>query len=346
MTLEEIAKLAGVSTSTVSRVIHNHPQVTPQTATSVRSVMDAANFKPSRRTRRKPESPAPAKTATSAMLLIIGTPSPGSATGFERLLKGVSTQAAETDIDLEIQFICPTDTRGASLNLQHTDGILIHGDPPAPQLQRRLERIPTVWLMANRVRPAWGDQVLPDNTAIGELAAAYLTGRGHRELAICSIGWDSWSMEVRSRAFCRAARDAGARAVSIEPGRDQSDQATDLHAAAGRLVDELLAVDPRPTGLFIAEDRQVVPIATALASHGLSTGSAGHFEIISCNNEPSHLMGLNPQPATIDIQAELIGQRGVEQLRQRLETPGSHGRVRTLIEPIVVEAVPHVRPCN
>ena len=57
MSISKVAKLAGVSSSTVSRVINNHPRVAPETAQSVRRAMHTLNYTPSdRRPGPKPAS--------------------------------------------------------------------------------------------------------------------------------------------------------------------------------------------------------------------------------------------------------------------------------------------------
>ena len=42
------------------------------------------------------------------------------------------------------------------------------------------------------------------------------------------------------------------------------------------------------------------------------------LSLVSCNYEPSLLSGLYPTPTTIDIHAEVIGRRAVDQLAWRL----------------------------
>ena len=49
MSISKVAKLAGVSSSTVSRVINNHPRVAPETAENVRKAMRALSYTPSDR---------------------------------------------------------------------------------------------------------------------------------------------------------------------------------------------------------------------------------------------------------------------------------------------------------
>ena len=62
------------------------------------------------------------------------------------------------------------------------------------------------------------------------------------------------------------------------------------------------------------------------------------MEIVSCNNEKPYLVGLHPKPIEIDIRAESIGRRGVEQLIWRLEHPKIVERIVTTIEPFIVPA--------
>jgi LacI family transcriptional regulator len=46
LTIRQIAKLAGVSRSTVSRVLNNHPNVRPETRERVLHVIDQTGFQP------------------------------------------------------------------------------------------------------------------------------------------------------------------------------------------------------------------------------------------------------------------------------------------------------------
>ena len=49
MSISKVAKLAGVSSSTVSRVINNHPRVAPETVQSVKKAMKELGYVPSDR---------------------------------------------------------------------------------------------------------------------------------------------------------------------------------------------------------------------------------------------------------------------------------------------------------
>jgi DNA-binding LacI/PurR family transcriptional regulator len=92
-----------------------------------------------------------------------------------------------------------------------------------------------------------------------------------------------------------------------------------------------------PSGLFIAEDRLVPLIDAVLSRRGVKIGHGRDAEIISCNNERPYLIGLSAVPATIDIRAESIGRRAVEQLVWRLRNPNVRERIRSMVEPVLVE---------
>ena len=147
------------------------------------------------------------KTATIAFI-VFGTSGSRPTPAFEQLLRGVSEQASKTNLSLIFSFVSDPGQLPPRISERRVDGLLLHGERPSPEVQKRLQALPTVWLMANPQRPAWGDQVMPDNSAIGAMAAQYLLRRGHRRLAYLGTG-GSWSLEIRSLAFAHTATEAG-----------------------------------------------------------------------------------------------------------------------------------------
>ena len=333
MTLQSVAKMAGVSPSTVSRVINGSPNVLPDTAKSVRSAIKRLQFTPAPRGRRArrgeriPESDAAA--ATRFLFLVVGDPGINQSPGFEALLRGVSLATQQHGMDMSIAFCPDPEAISIASHPHRPEGLLIHGMVPSFVRCPELKAMPCVWLMANRERPTWGDQILPDNSAIGAIAASYLMDRGHRRLAMCSFDWCSWSVEVRGHAFARAAESRGATAdLWVSPRQGIQ--------SAAQIAEEIANASPRPTGVFIAEDRQVIPLVIEMRKRGLSFGP-GAIELVSCNNEQPYLAGLDPTPATIDIRIETIGFRGVEMLLSRIQGNSPAERIRTLVDPILIE---------
>jgi LacI family transcriptional regulator len=337
MSINDVAKLAGVSNSTVSRVMNNHPRVAPETAQAVKKAMAQLGYKPSeRRPGPKPATRSRAGGATIAFL-VFGTQRSRATPAFEELLHGVSQGASEFDLNLVFTHVPDTEHLPTRVLDQKVDGVLMHGAMPSPEIRQRLLKIPTVWLMGNRRRPEWGDQVMPDGYEIGELAARYLISRGHRHLAFLDLDANHWPFRIYGHAFGAGAMEAGATVQMIEQRREPSPDYWRTHSAESveALVRRYAQLDPRPTGVFVADDMQVAMIQPEMQKQGVEIGP-GKVELISCNNEKPYLIGLTPRPAVIDIRAGSIGKRGVEQLVWRLDRGGMPERIITAIEPYVV----------
>jgi LacI family transcriptional regulator len=339
VSIREVAQLAGVSTSTVSRVINARPNVAAGTVASVKRAMGELSFAPSaRRSGPKPRIGNGPRTATIAFL-VFGTSGSKPAPAFEKLLRGVSGASSQSHLSLIFSFVSDPAELPPRISERRVDGILLHGERPSANVQAHLQSIPTVWLMANRQRPLWGDQVMPDNTAIGEVAARFLLDRGHKHVAFLSSGWGSWSFEIRSLAFCMTIQDAGGKVDLLEAAEARSADLWDsdgLMRAGELLVARLVELNPQPTALFVSEDKLLPVVDAALARRGIRCGAGEKLELISCNNERPHFSRLQTPPPTIDIRAESIGRRGVEHLLWRLQNTDVPERIRTMVEPVLV----------
>jgi DNA-binding LacI/PurR family transcriptional regulator len=338
MSLAKVAKLAGVSSSTVSRVINNHPRVAPSTERTVRTAMAELAYVPSER-RPGPKSQSRLKSETKNIALLVFGASTGQSTpAFSGLLRGVSMGATENNLNLSFNYVPNPDQLPSRIIDQGIDGVLLHGARPGADAERRLRTIPAVWLMGNRRRPEWGDQVLPDSYEIGHLAAQYLLRAGHTELAFLNLDADSWPFRQYCLAFTAAAAEHNIKITAVEQTRQTStDYWQSYHSSeVDAIVSRFMNLSPRPTGVFVADDIQVAAIQPALQHAGLKLGP-GHTQIISCNNEKPYLMGLAPRPAVVDIRVESIGRRGVEQLIWRMSHPHVNDRIISGIGPVLIE---------
>jgi len=90
------------------------------------------------------------------------------------------------------------------------------------------------------------------------------------------------------------------------------------------------------TGVFAAIDFQIPPLYQALDACGAEPGKG--IDIIGCDNAPLFLDRLSPRPATLDINLEMVGYRGIEQLLWRMANPDVKNRTKLLVEPVLVPA--------
>src|SRR2546423_5609957 len=140
MSINEVAKLAGVSSSTVSRVMNNHPRVAPETAQAVRKAMQTLNYTPSeRRPGPKPSFRSRMGVANVAFL-VIGASRARATPAFEELLRGVSLAASRHDLNLIFSHVSDADHLPGRVFRQQIDGLLLHGLAPGGEARERLRR--------------------------------------------------------------------------------------------------------------------------------------------------------------------------------------------------------------
>jgi DNA-binding LacI/PurR family transcriptional regulator len=337
MSINRVAKLAGVSTSTVSRVINKARHVAPDTERSVRRAMQELRYSPSERRPGPKSADRLTIEKKQAAFLVLGTSGQNATPAFAGLLRGVSLGGADNGIDIAFHFVPDPEEIPDEILDHHIHGLLLHGSRPSGKIERRLRKIPTVWLMGNRRRPDWGDQVMPDGDQIGHLAAEYLISRGHKQLAFVNLDAGFWPFRLYFQSFMATAADQSTAVVAIEKPLEKPPYYWNRHSqeSISAIVNRFLAISPRPTGIFVADDLQVAVIQPALQARGIKLG-AGYTEIISCNNEAPFRVGLSPRPATIDIRVESIGRRGVEQLLWRLAHLDLQERLICAIEPAII----------
>jgi DNA-binding LacI/PurR family transcriptional regulator len=337
MSIIEVAQKAGVSPSTVSRVMNDHPRVAQETARAVRKVMAELGYVPSEnRPGPKPLNRIATAKPTVAFI-VFGSTHHGNTPGFEQLVRGVSEAVNKSSMGLAI-FHHQDPTRPPDRLLDSSvHGLLLHGEIPSPEVQTKLGKIPAVWLMGNHQRPTWGDQVMPNHYEVGSLAAEHLHALGHQHLVFMNMDSQHWPFRLYYQAFAAAAEQRGVSVTRVDdvikPGTDywfKYDQST-----IEGIVDRYLALSPRPTGIMIADDMQAAMIQPVLQRKGVKVGP-GEVEIVSVNNEQPYLIGLNPRPTVVDIRASAIGQRGVAQIRWRIKHPEVTDRIMMLVQPELV----------
>jgi LacI family transcriptional regulator len=176
-----------------------------------------------------------------------------------------------------------------------------------------------------------------NDIAVGQMAAEYLTSRGHRRLAFISPKPSQSALLRRQAGFNFFTQHAGAE-VRAYLGDDRDwtfpSRAIGHVEVVQSLVDRMLVEMPRPTAIFAPDDSVGAMVSRALACRGLQAGR--DISLMSCNNERALLMGVYPAMTTIDVRAEEIGLRAVDQLAWRI-THRDAASVDIGVEPMLVE---------
>ncbi|MBZ0172115.1 MAG: LacI family transcriptional regulator [Phycisphaerales bacterium] len=340
MSIVEVARIAGTSHSTVSRVINKRPGVAPRTIEAVQRAMRELGYVPPLN-RRGPKLAGWRRMATGSIgLLMVGTDAmfaraPVTAAVFHAVEKALTEHGFNLIVgQVGAEGRLPPDVAKGQI-----DGLLLHGYAPPAKLREHLATNPSVWLLSQRsTRGYWGDRVCPDNEVIGRLAAEHLLALGHRHIAYLYFSPTHMGFRSRAEAFAETIEEFGATCEMIaeDPSSRRPSRREDFgDSQTEHVVRRLLAMNPRPTGIFVPRDRLTVKVYRAMRDLGVEPGR--DIEVISCDNEPI-LEALDPRPTSIDVRPELIGRRAVEQLVWRMQHPDEPTRAIVTIEPMLVES--------
>jgi len=343
VSIVEVAKLAGVSHATVSRVINHRSDVSPASAQRVREAMRQLRYVPAAKRRGPKPKASGVRTGNIGILFFSENPTLATSPVVALVLHAVQEELASNGFNLVLGHIKAEHGLPPSVVQGQVDGILLHGMPPAAEIQQQLSRYSAcVWLLSQRrQRGYWGDRVSPDNNAIGSLACRHLIDRGHTRVASIHCDPTHLGFVARAQSFESTAREAGVFCKTIidaSHGQAVSDTSPIDTSHYDAMVDDLLATDGgMPSGLFIPRDALTIRMYRALRARHIEPGR--DIEIISCDNLPV-LDGLDPRPATIDVRPADIGRRAVEQLLWRIHQQDAPMSVTSMIEPQLVPGDP------
>jgi DNA-binding LacI/PurR family transcriptional regulator len=191
-----------------------------------------------------------------------------------------------------------------------------------------------------RLGNAKGDHCNFDTEAAAKLAAEHFASKGHRRVAFFNPKPGQTQFEKLRNGFLTATNRLGQTMTLLEsPPRDGFEWPLPAITNPGA-VDELverwasLPEPVRPTAIFVPADRTAVQLYSALSQRALRVGV--DVSVISCNNERPHLMNLEPTVTTIDVHAESVGRRAVDQLLWRIKHPQESMSIQVLVEPSLI----------
>lgn len=324
-TIRDVAREAGVSVSTVSRVIMANPNVNNGTRERVLEVIERLAYRPS----------AIARGLVSKRTKTLGVVvSDISNPFYPQMIKGIEDVANERGYTI---ILCNTDDelpRNARvmqvLNEQRVDGtILASVRRDDPSLEQLLES-DTPAVLVNRGLPGNRiSQVVLNNRFGAEMATNHLIELGRRR--IVHLAGPAFAQNARERAsgFQRAAAAAGIppeAATILEVGFHPVAAGNDVHDA----IRHVLTSDPSPNGLLAVNDILALH-AMEIAVFELGLRVPEDLAIVGFDD--SHLVASRfVQITTISHRPYEMGVKAAELLLGRIE-----GEQKTWPKKIVLE---------
>ena len=261
VTIREIARMTGVSTQTVSRVINKRPDVALATRQAVETAISEVGFQPSEVARSLVQ-----RRSRTLGVIVAGL----RHFGVSQTLNGITDESEKAGFGLLLKEIDRFDTADISpvidfLAAHRVEGIIYAaphlGMDPAT-LRRRLPTggPPIVLLKA----PASDDftTIGIDNYGGARVATEHLIGLGRRRIAHVAGPLDWLESRERLRGWRAALADARLGPGGLEEGAWSS---VSGEVAFGRIVD----VDPAVDAVFAGNDQMALGVLRAAHLRGM-----------------------------------------------------------------------------
>lgn len=322
-TIKDVAREAGVSVATVSRVMNGHAAVTPETRERIQRIAAELRFMPSSAAR----SLITRRTHTVGALLpdlhgeffselIRGIDLAARARGLHLLVSSSHDNAAEAAAALRAMH---GRVDGLLVMSPHVDANFLGGNLPPG--------LPAV-LMNTGVDDAEHATLRVDNFGGAQAMVRHLVGVGHRHIAF--IAGPELNHEAQERL-----RGYRAALAELLPGERELVLQGDFTDASGeRAGQELIALADRPSAVFAGNDMMALGCLSALTRAGLDVprdiAVTGFDDIPICRY-------VRPALTTVRVPIVELGALALAELATAIERPEQPAAgARTLRAELVV----------
>jgi LacI family transcriptional regulator len=333
-TLYDVARLAGVSTATVSRVVHGQDRVRDSTRARVRDVIDRLGYVPdgaaqslSRRQKNViglvgVERMAPHQYDIESMSLLF----------YDEILRGVEQRIRDYDWSLLITYL--REENNVDLARLQTlsgkvDGLLIgEGIVPSVELARLAERLPVVVVAGDPAEHA-ADVVTADNRSGSAALVAHLVEE-HGRRRLYHVDGPPSAPDAKERRL--ALNDVieshpGTVLIGSHCGR--------FSVQSGEEAGEKILADRRemPDAVVCANDQMAIGVMQTLARGGIRVPE--HLSVTGFDDIfPGSLF--EPSLTTVHQPMRLLGERACARLLDRIARPDLPTQVELLPTELVL----------
>jgi LacI family transcriptional regulator len=263
VTINDVARAAGVSRAAVSKVIRNASGVSPEMRQRVGLAIDRLGYRP---------SVAARALRGSSYRLGLEIPLVG-ARFMTQIVDGAKSALAETSYQL---VLAPADGPEYDAILALADGLVDGIVAVSPLvgpawLEELAERVPVV-MLGRHDDPEHYDTVVGDDEVGARAAMEHLLGLGHRRIAHLTEGEAVTAPETgtphshRLRVYRESMTEAGLGSLVTVARRQEGED------GARRATAELLAAPEPPTAIFAGHDDLAIGALAAIADTGRPYG--------------------------------------------------------------------------
>jgi LacI family transcriptional regulator len=319
VTIKDVAREAGVSTATVSRVFNNVGPVDEDTERNVRVVARRLKYVPN----------AMGRGLSTKRSDAIGLLLPDLfGEFFSEVLRGSDQTAQQAHYHLVVSSSHNNreEIRAALTMMRgRVDGLVImspHID--AETLNENLPQSLPVVLLNCHVESNGFDALNIDNYGGARAMTEHLLGHGHTRIAIIKGTERNFDATERLRGWTDAVRSAG---ITPDPAWELDGNFTE--ASGYEAMAALLALAPRPTAIFACNDSMAIGALSALRDRDIRVPE--EIAIAGFDDVPVASY-LTPSLSSVDVGINTLGIRAIETALHAVRNKNAHKK-QQMIQP-------------
>ncbi|MET4539261.1 DNA-binding LacI/PurR family transcriptional regulator [Arthrobacter bambusae] len=302
--MEDVARVAGVSHQTVSRVLNNHPNVSAKTRERVEEAITELGY-------RRNTAARSLVTRRSQTIGVLG--SEMAQYGPSHTLLGVQQAARDAGYFVSVaalREVTPETIKDAVAHFmdQGVDGIVVTVPHPGTFDVLRDITVPVPLVAVGSVGDEHLSGATVDQRQGAKLAVEHLLSLGHQRIGHLSGPADWIDTAARIDGWKEALNEAGFEPGTLIEG--------DWSAECGYREGLKIAADRSVTALFVANDQMALGILRAFNESGVQVPA--EISVVGFDDQPESAYFIPPL-TTVAQDFEELGQRCIGLLLDRLE---------------------------
>ena len=313
VSIHDVAKMAGVSVSTVSKALNGTGSVSEATAKHIHDAAAALHYEPNERARSL------ATKANHHIFFLADFPFDAAFVNphlFE-IMRGVQHTLSKQGYMLTMEQTTAKDAP-ARINMMYerhqADGFVLHMSVITKKLAAQIihDEIPHIVIGKPNfeTRLCWIDA---DNCLSGELAALHLIERDHKDIAFVSGKADDMICWRRLQGVRNAMKEHG-----LELPQERIINSNSLLSDGVRAAKKLLKMSSRPDAVICANNPIAFGVLQSLQSKGIRIPE--DMALITFDSYPFSSL-TEPQMTVVDINMYEMGQEAGRLILKKLKNP-------------------------
>lgn len=307
-TLKDIAKKAGVATSTVSRVINDNSRISQKTKDKVKKIMDEMGYYPNLNARNLVKQ----RSHNLGLVIPYSTEEAFADPFYSEILRSIGVLAHSKGFNLLLLTSeGKNDEKDRVLNAvrgKQVDGILILRAKNDDKLIKELKKIKFPFVIVGRPEAEkeyyW---VNNDNIRSSEKVVDYLINKGHRKIAMISGNLKYIVNQDRIEGYKKAFQKNN---IDYDPDLIFSNSKTNYQNIY-LLAQKIIKNNPDITAFYGISD--VIAYTIIQAMNDLNIKIPEEISLVGFNNNPMSRI-ISPPLTTVDINIYLLGYKATELL--------------------------------